>query len=639
MSPGATGTSRRRSHTPEMHTLPEDAARILALPELVINQIAAGEVVERPASVVKELVENALDAGATEVRVDLEEGGVKLVRVVDDGIGMGPEDLRLAFLPHATSKLRSVEDLDHIGSLGFRGEALASIGSVSRARIVSRPTGFDSGWEIRDDGGRIGEVRDAASPRGTTIEIRDLFFNTPARRRFLKRTSTELGRCLDVLQRIALAHVGVGFVVTHDGARVFDVERGMNLRERVHRLFGAELASSLVPVGGEDGDTRLGGFLAPPRFSRRDTSRQMWFLNGRPLRDRILSRVLKEGYRGYLVEGRQPVAFLTLSMDPGKVDVNVHPTKSEVRFREERRLFGFLVNRLREAVAQADIATPGDKLLDSARRRGAWNPRDDAPGQAKLPDPGVLRPAPRPAGGYGAEGGPSVPQVREVPGRPFGTEAGDRPFAPQAESASPPSEGDAWGERDEFQGPFLQVARTYIVRALPDGFEVIDQHAFHERVTYEGLREQFRRGSVEVQRRLVPELVEVSRSEVELLTPHLEELRRIGVELDVFGPATLAVHGLPALLRNPDPEGVVRDVIAVVEKTGRTPTAEDVVEEVLHSAACRSSIMAGDELDESSIRALLERAAELENDQTCPHSRPTRVRFDLSDLEKAFHRR
>ncbi len=620
-----------------MHTAPEGEARILELPELVINQIAAGEVVERPASVVKELVENALDAGASEIRIDLEEGGVKLVRIVDNGCGMGPDDLRLAFQQHATSKLRSAEDLEHIGSLGFRGEALASIGSVSRARIVSRPEDSELGWEVVNEGGRIAEVREAPAARGTTIEVRDLFYNTPARRRFLKRTSTELGRCLDVLQRTALAHVGVGFTVTHDRARVFDVESSMNMRDRVRRLFGVELAESLVPVGGEDGDTRISGFVAPPRFSRRDTSRQMWFLNGRPMRDRILSRVLKEGYRGFLVEGRQPVAFLTLSMDPSKVDVNVHPTKSEVRFREERRLFGFLVNRLREAVSQTDISTPGDKLLGTAARRGGWTPREDAPGQARLPDPGAPRPWSRGGSTSGqAQGDDSTPRVREVAGRPFEEVYGDGSAVGQPAAAE---ESKAWDACDQFKGPFLQIDKTYIVRALPDGFEVIDQHAFHERVTYEGLRAQLRGGSVEVQRRLVPELVEVSRADIETLQPHLEGLRKIGVEVEVFGATTLAVQGLPALLRNPDPEGVVRDILAVVEKTGQAPTAEDVVEEVLHSAACRSSIMAGDELRDDSIRALLERAAELENDQTCPHARPTRVRFTLEDLEKAFHRR
>jgi len=302
--------------------------KINVLPELVRNQIAAGEVIERPASIVKELVENALDAGATRLQIDLEQGGVGLVRVVDDGEGMGPSDLELAFVSHATSKLGDASDLDHIASLGFRGEALASMGSVARCRIVSRPVGRDTGFAIENEGGKLHGPSDAGGPQGTTVEVRDLFFNTPARRRFLKKTPTELGRCLDVVHRLALAHTGVGFVVTHDGRRLFDVEPTMDLAARVRRTFGAELSEELVEVRASEGDLELTGYVAPPRFARGDSTRQMWFANGRPVKDRVLVRCLKEAYRGMLFEGRQPVAFLHLSLDPAKIDVNVHPAKA-----------------------------------------------------------------------------------------------------------------------------------------------------------------------------------------------------------------------------------------------------------------------------------------------------------------------
>lgn len=621
----------------------EPAAVIRELPEVVRNQIAAGEVVERPASVVKELVENAVDAGARNVRVDLEEGGVRLVRVVDDGCGMGPGDLELAFTPHATSKLHVLEDLDHIASLGFRGEALASIGAVSRARIQSRPAEGVGGHEIVNEGGRIGAPREAGGPRGTSIEIRDLFFNTPARRRFLKRTATELGRCLDVLQRLTLAHPGVGFVATHDGRRLIDVEPSMDLRDRVRRLFGADLADSLVAVHAGGGPTELHGLVAPPRFARRDQSRQMWFLNGRPLRDKLLTRVLKEGYRGFLEEGRQPAAFLSLSVPPERVDVNVHPMKTEVRFRDERPLFGFLVNALREAVARTDIATPGEKLLERVERRGDWRPAPEHPGQGWLPaGAGVREAGPRPPEFSGAGGAPQVPERLEVfELRPTGgPEESGLQSAPPAPVEHPAGERRAeWDARDEFRGPYLQIDRTYIVRALPDGFEIVDQHALHERLTFEGLREELRRGRVEVQRLLVPEVVDCSRDEVALLSDHLDGIARLGIELSVFGPDAIAVQGLPARLRNPDAHGIVRDLLAVLGTRGELPDAEDVLEEVLHRTACRSSIMAGDSLDQGSMEALLRRAAELETDQTCPHARPTRVRFTLADLEKAFHRR
>ncbi len=605
-------------------------ARIALLPEVVRNQIAAGEVIERPASVVKELVENALDAGASEVRVDLEEGGVKLVRVSDDGCGMGTEDLAMAFHAHATSKLQNPEDLDHIASLGFRGEALASMGSVARCSIRSRPEGQTTGASVQNVGGKLSEVREAGGAIGTRIEVRDLFFNTPARRRFLKRTSTELSRCLDVVQRAALAHMGVGFIVTHGGKRVFDVEANMDFLARIRRTFGAELAESLEPVEAEDGSTHLVGYVAPPRFSRRDTARQMWFLNGRPMRDRVLTRVLRDSYRGFLEEGRQPVAFLQLSIDPAQVDVNVHPAKSEVRLRDSRRLFGFLVHHLREAVRRTDMSTPGESMLLSMQRR---EQRED-PNQVPLPNPGPL---PTAASGTTTSGF----EVREVAGR-------DRPdvIPSQAPPAASPStreqredERREWQEGDDLRGPFLQIARTYLVRALPDGFEIIDQHALHERTTFEELRRDVRENKVEVQRYLVPELVELSRSDLELLSGHMPALQPIGIELAVFGPSTVAVHGLPARLRHPDVEGLVRDLVEVVGRTGQVPGAEDVIEEVLHSSACRSSIMAGDTLTEEAIRSLLQRAALLETDQTCPHSRPTKVRFKLPDLERAFHRR
>jgi len=599
--------------------------RIAVLPEVVRNQIAAGEVIERPASVVKELVENALDAGAKNVRIDLEEGGVRLVRVIDDGCGMGTADLALAFEAHATSKLREPGDLEHIASLGFRGEALASMASVARCSILSRTAGAEVGGSIEVEGGRAKPPREAGSAVGTTVEVRDLFFNVPARRRFLKRTSTELSRCLDVIQRIALAHDGVGFVATHDGKRVHDVEATMDLAGRIRRTFGAELTDALAAVEAHDGATHLSGYVAPPRFARRGTLRQMWFLNGRPLRDKVLSRVLREAYRGFLGEGRQPVVFLRLSLDPAAVDVNVHPAKSEVRLRDHRRLFGFLVNALREAVSRTDMATPGERLIELAARR------EGATGAAPaLPDPGPLAPA-RAREGF---------EVREVPGRPFEIPRPERfpdPSGATAEQAG--GEEAPWGARDDLRGPFLQIARTYLVRSLPDGFEVVDQHALHERLTFELLSRDLARSAIEVQRLLTPELVEASRAEVELVGGHVEALKRTGIELAVFGPTTLAVHGLPARLRHPDVEGLVRDLIDLLARGGRAPGAEEVLEEVLHRAACRSSVMAGDALSEEEIRALLERGRELESDQTCPHGRPTRVRFTLADLERAFHRR
>jgi DNA mismatch repair protein MutL len=598
----------------------ESAAReagvIAILDELVQNQIAAGEVIERPASVVKELVENAVDAGACRVRVDLEEGGMRLVRVSDDGGGMVAADLARAFEPHATSKLRDVADLDHIASLGFRGEALASIGSVARCAIFSRVPGEELGWRVENEGGRLTTPVQAGGPLGTSVEARDLFFNTPARRRFLKRPSTELARCVDVLQRAALGQLGIGFVLTHDGARVLDIEADMDLRARVRRAFGADLAGSLEELDAHDGSTHLTGLVAPPRFARRDTSRQMWFLNGRSLRDRILLRCLKDAYRGLVLDGRQPVAFLHLALDPGAVDVNVHPAKAEVRFRDQRRLFGFLVNALREAAGRTDMATPGASMLGAALRGGAL-----APGQGAIADPGPL-----PRGPRASE--PLV--VREVAGVPPIEDL------PAAAGASAPTLVEP---AEDLAGPYLTIARTYVARALPDGFEIVDQHALHERVTYEELLREVRAGAVAVQRYLVPELVELTAGEVELLVRHAGALGKIGIQLEAFGATTVAVGGLPSRLRRPNPAELVRVALGVLETQGEAPAAEDLLEGVLHSTACRSSAMAGDDLDPAEIRSLLERARAFDGASTCPHGRPTRVRFTLADLERAFGRR
>jgi DNA mismatch repair protein MutL len=635
-------------------TVPE-GGRIAVLSEVVRNQIAAGEVIERPASVVRELLDNAIDAGALRIQVDLEEGGARMVRVTDDGLGMIPEDLGLAFEAHATSKLRTPEDLDHIASLGFRGEALASMASVARCSIRSRPRGADVGAEITEEGGRRGKITPAGMPEGTIVEVRDLFFNTPARRRFLKREQTELSRCTEIVQRVALAHPadetgqgGIGFVVMHGGRRVFDVEPGMDLLARIRRVFGDELASELEPVEASMGSTRITGYVAPPRFGRRDARRQMWFLNGRPMKDKVLTRVLKDAYRGVLIDGLQPVGFLQLWMDPESVDVNVHPAKSEVRLRDERSLFGFLVNALKEAVMRTNMATPGESMIDRLRRR------EGRPMQREtLPDPGPRGAGaagswiPRPSVGEPSSGAGEGYIVREVPprdGAPAGssgaTEATPGGSQWTGSGAPEPEGGDAdrWAAVDDLRGPYIQVDRTYILRAVPDGFEIIDQHALHERLTFEELRREVKAGKVEVQRLLAPELVDLSQADVQLITVHQEALRRIGLEVEPFGDKTVAVHGLPARIRRPDPEAIVRDVVDVIARTGKAPDAEDVQEEVLHRTSCRSSIMAGDTLDESSIRALLERARDAGMDQTCPHARPTRVKFTLADLEKAFHR-
>ncbi len=615
------------------------APRIRALDVHVINQIAAGEVIDRPAAVVKELLENALDSGARRISIELEQGGIQRVCVTDDGHGIAREDLPLALAAHATSKLESATDLEHIASLGFRGEALASIGAVAKLRLSSRLATADLGAVIENDGGRVSGPRDQGAPLGTQVEVRELFFHTPARRRFLKSVAAELARCVDVVQRLALSHLEVGFELSHDGKRLFALEAKFGLKDRIRRLYGEELAAHLVPVEAQDQRLRLSGFVAPPRFSRGDSARAMWFVNARPVRDKLLLRCLKDAYRGYLFDARTPTAFLHLSLDPALVDVNVHPAKTEVRLRDERSVFAFLVTHLRAAVKSTDMASSGEKLIEQAMRR---EQRET-----------TLWPRPARTSNGNLFGAVREPVTRETdaslasaPTWPARTEPDVEPSGPDGPGGpGEPGEPDGPGvhaganEADQHGADCLQVGRTYIVRALADGFEVIDQHALHERISFEALRQDFERGTLEIQRALVPELVELSLDEAKALEEHLEELPKIGVLLSMLGQKTVAVQGLPASLRRARPREVVRGILEVLSERGRAPEGAEVLRACLERMACRASVMAGDSLSPQQMRALIERGRGLESDQTCVHGRPTRVRFKLADLERAFLRK
>lgn len=577
--------------------------RIQLLPPNLVDQIAAGEVIERPASVVKELVENSLDAGATRIEIDLQDGGKQGIRIRDDGAGIEREDLPLAFASHATSKIRNMDDLFQVATLGFRGEALASIGSVARASILSRTKDAALGGAIENEGGRVGPVREAGAPLGTTMEVRDLFFNLPARRKFLKAASTELGHIVDVVLRVAIPFEGVDFTVRHEDRLVLRIPGDLDLRERIRAAFGKETAESLLAVEATSELGKIHGYLGLPRISRGDASRQFLYLNGRFIRDRALSRALREAYRELLPHGRQPVAFLFLGIDPNAVDQNVHPTKIEVRFREGRELFGFFLRSLREALERANLATPGATLTPQA---------------PSFSLPASVRPV-----SYG-EPFREATSVRETTLAPSF-------FSSHEETAAFPLPARA-------VGPYLQIHDTYLIRQTPEGFEVVDQHALHERVLFEEFKSQFAGNGVPMQRLLVPETVEVSRAEVFLVQEKAEELRKAGFEIEPFGETTLAVHGVPARLRRIEGKEIVAEILALAREENDT-AKHGFLEEVLHRAACRAAVMAGDTLAEEEIAALLQNAAMLSHDQTCPHSRPTRVKFTLQELERAFQRR
>ena len=584
---------------------------IRELPELVASKIAAGEVIERPASVLKELLENSIDAGATRIDIQLEEGGRKLIRVTDNGVGMDEEDVGMCFRPHATSKLRTSQDLFFITTLGFRGEALPSIGAVAQVRLVSRQQGSPSAAEIEAGGGKMGQPRAAGAPEGTTVEVRNLFFNTPARQKFLSSPRTELGHAMDIVTRIALPHDHIHFVVSHEGKVLVNAPPAKGRRERIAAFAGDGLARDLLPLEGGEGPLRVEGFAGPPAHSRASTAMQFLFLNRRYVRDRALSSAIREAYQGLLQPGRHPVLFLFLQIDPREVDFNVHPTKIEVRFRQGRRVFATVLAALRSALASANLTLP---LRPSEPVPASWNEARRA-----------LAGAP-----------PREPAPSRAPALPFGEppdhleEARTRP-----RPAPPPSDPFALASPPQ---PFFQVHDAYIVEETPGGLRVTDQHALHERVLYEELLQRSAEAGVESQRLLMPEVVQLSPAESAVASDILEPLRTLGVEVAEFGERTLAVHAVPRLVGDTDVGQLIHDLLA--ELAEERPSSVEIQRERLARAlACKAAAKAGQRLRSSEIAALLARREALgPKAETCPHGRPTSLLFTLADLERQFKR-
>jgi DNA mismatch repair protein MutL len=598
--------------------------RIRALDPIVVDQIAAGEVVERPASVVKELVENAIDAGATRIEVLLREGGMRRIEIRDNGQGILAEDLLLAVQSHATSKLREPGDLEAVASLGFRGEALASIASVSRLELVSLPPEQEDASGLKVDFGHVEGPRAAAGSPGTRIIVEDLFAQLPARLKFLKRASTELSHCTAWVERLALVHEGVGFRLEHDGRQLLEIAPDANLDARCAAVYGKGLAGRMLPVARQSGPLRLEGRIGPPESARRDARRVDLFLNGRWVRDPRLLRAVREGVREFVPIGHYPTLCLSLSIPPDRVDVNVHPQKTEVRFRDERLVFGAVLRALQETLAGSRWSTrslgPIGQKGDASAAPGAF------PGGFRL-------------GGSTASSTHEFQPFDSSPGYPSGPTSGGSEVPTLggehvAESRLP------WGNPGTHAklGPMVSVANTFLVREVEGGMEIIDQHALHERVNLEELRIELRSGKVVAQPLLVPSLVDVGRAELDLLLQHKEVFAKLGVELEAFGETTVAIRTVPARLTRLHPEKLVRDLLEIAQEN-RAATPDRIAEEMLHSMSCRGAVMAGDRLDADALAGLLKRGAHLPQDRTCAHGRPVRVFLSLEDLEKAFYRR
>ncbi|MFW6153682.1 MAG: DNA mismatch repair endonuclease MutL [Planctomycetota bacterium] len=627
-------------------------AAIRVLPVHLVNKIAAGEVVERPASVVKELLENALDVGATKVDVAVEKGGKRLIRVSDDGAGMGPEDLAKAFLPHATSKLPDEDALFHVATLGFRGEALASIASISHASIRTRTAEVDSGYELAADGGAIGDVRPCAAPVGTTVEVRDLFFNTPARRKFLRADSTEFGHVSEAVFRVALPNRDVAFTLTHNGRQILDVPPAATLQQRVADLFDPGLAEPLIPLEPVDGDVRVTGLVAPPSAARAASKWQYLFLNGRYIRDRFCQHALREAYRGLIDPQRHPVAILFLTVDPGAVDVNVHPTKTEVRFRDGRSIHSHLLAAIRETLQRAELRPTVDlpseafEPPDDARRHSLREALADFFAAQSPPQPHLHfgEPRDRPSAARFRDEHAPVPPVARLSPRPPSVEAPDEaderfappvpvePSDPHPAHAPAPTRPAASGRR------VLQVHNTYLIVADADGLRIIDQHALHERILYNQLLERITAGPLAGQGLLLPATLPVTPARQALLASHADLLARLGIEVADFGPDTVAVQRFPGFLDRADPASFLADLLDLLESDAAAPDAEHLLHSVLDIMACKAAVKAGDPLSDEEIAHLLDAADDADKSTACPHGRPTQIRLTLRYLEKQFKR-
>lgn len=597
---------------------------IKPLSRTVASQIAAGEVVERPASVVKELVENALDAGATRIRVELEAGGIELIRVSDDGRGIPGAELPLAIQAHATSKIETTSDLDRIATMGFRGEALASIASVARLSIRSRTSEEPSASEIRVEGGLAQPVRPAAGPVGTTVEVRNLFYATPARRKFLKTPQTERGRCLSALREIAMASPAIGFVIESDTKVLLDVPPGQDPRTRALSILGVELEAQLLEVSADEFDDARGialwGLVGLPAIARPTAIAQHIFVNGRPVRDRTIQHALKEAYRGLMEHSRYPTGVLMLEMSPEAVDVNVHPAKAEVRFRDSGHVHSVVHRAVKDALRKADLTpmvgsfgrsvAPLDSLL------GAGEPRPEAQRAMGFFEASVPR---------GTQGRISFESLRAAM-EPVRTNAVDAATVRTIEARPI---------------PHLQVHQSYVVTQDDEGVVIVDQHALHERVMFEYLMERLGRGALESQTLLVPEVVEVSPAQLAALDTLGELLATIGVEAREMGPTSVGVSAFPSFLfdRGVEIAPFMGELLELAATSAAPPTSEEALRDVVDMMSCKAAVKAGDRLGAEELDRLMQLRDEVERSSSCPHGRPTSIRLTLADLERLFHRR
>lgn len=581
---------------------------IRKLSENTINRIAAGEVIERPASVVKELVENALDAGSTTIEVSLSAGGRSMIRIADNGFGMTAPELDLAVERHATSKLAD-DDLVNVRTLGFRGEALPSIAAVSRLKILSRPRAGGEAHEIRIDGGRKQAVRPAAHSRGTVIEVTDLFFAVPARLKFLKSERAETAEAADVVRRLAMAHPNVRFTMTSDGRTLVDLREG-ELAARIHAVMGREFQGNTVAIDAARETVRLTGLASLPTYHRAQANQQYVHVNGRPVRDKVIAGALRGAYADFMMRGRHPAVALFLTIPPDEVDVNVHPAKTEVRFRDQALVRSLIIGAIREALAAAGHRasnTVGAGTINSFRpQSGPWQPQQHS--WISPPRPGLQE-----------------------------NQAAFEAFAPPSGAGvnEPPSDENLDAP---LGAPRTQLHENYIIAQTRDGMVIVDQHAAHERLVYEKMKAQFAASGVATQPLLVPEIVELDAASAERLLDAADDLAASGLVIDGFGPAAIAVREVPSLIAGGNIAKLIRDVADDLDMFEASTSVRERVDHVLSTMACHGSVRSGRRLKPEEMSALLREMEATPHSGQCNHGRPTYVELKLSDIERLFGR-
>lgn len=665
--------------------------RIQRLDASVVNKIAAGEVIERPANVVKELLENSIDALATHIEIDIVEGGSELIRITDNGEGIHPDDILLAVASHATSKIRSADDLFYIQTMGFRGEALASIAEVSQFRLRTRQRDSLSGFEVEVNCGDIKEPQPCGCPQGTTIEIRNLFTNTPVRRKFLKTKSTEFGHISEQLTRIALANPRLHLVLRHNGKVAFDLPPTDRLIERLKYFFGSSLAEQLIWVESEVQGVRMSGYVAHPSQSKPSRKWQHLFLNGRWFQDRAIQHALTEAYRGLLMVGRQPICFLSIDMPPSLFDVNVHPTKVEVRFVDSQQLYRQMLGMIRTKFLTLDldselkiaadssgepeddedllpVAKPARELQSDLSqwvdrqiaRAVASDELDESPPPMTTWSVASQQPAgsttlPLSARSTAATGGTlfehelaELPETSEAANAFFSEREGEQAdFDGQRAAVAGPAPGSmsaavsrqlhaTVGRESDLRA--MQVMDCYLVVETEKGLLIIDQHALHERIMYEYLRPRVLNGSVESQRMLIPETIELPAREKAMVMDHQELLGQFGFGIEEFGTNTLLINRHPVMLKRANMEQLLRDIAEQLEQMERQPTRRDLLDSMLHMMSCKAAIKSGQRLAPEEIDSLLAQRHLIEDAHHCPHGRPTALTLSQQELDRQFGR-